>query len=205
MFKAFVANQRRGVVRFTVKISVGCCAYLAFDEYVGCLRRVVGPSMAPTLNKIYDTDPVTRDRRGNLNLFDEYVYFSRNTKNIERGDVVTFARPGKSNGVKRVIALAGDTITPQVPGAGVGKPVLLNEGEVWVESDAGFGYHDSSIFGPIKLDAIEGIGQFSFVPFEKRPRRLSRFIPESAQIRLIIPADTEETDLKSSESLKKED
>ena len=32
---------------------------------------------------------------------------------------------------------------------------LLREGEVWVESDAGHGYLDSSVFGPVPLDNIQ--------------------------------------------------
>ena len=33
--------------------------------------------------------------------------------------------------------------------------VKLEEGEVWVESDAGFGYKDSNLFGPVRADTIQ--------------------------------------------------
>ena len=36
-------------------------------------------------------------------------------------------------------------------------PVKLLEGEVWVESDAGgFGWKDSNLFGPIRVETIKG-------------------------------------------------
>ena len=33
--------------------------------------------------------------------------------------------------------------------------VKLEEGEVWVESDAGFGYKDSNLFGPVRAETIQ--------------------------------------------------
>ena len=33
--------------------------------------------------------------------------------------------------------------------------VQLGEGEVWVESDAGFGYKDSNLFGPVRAETIQ--------------------------------------------------
>ena len=34
-------------------------------------------------------------------------------------------------------------------------PVTLQEGEIWVESDAGFGYKDSNLFGPVKAGSVQ--------------------------------------------------
>ena len=71
--------------------------------------------------------------------------------------------------IKRVIGLSGDTVTPLTFNNKLGQPITLGEGQVWVESDkAGFGYRDSSLFGPLDQHLIEAkvtfiLGNFSHI------------------------------------------
>ena len=136
------------------------CLYL--DQHVAGFRRVEGPSMCPTLNKnefteekFKDTDDYNGTRE--YVLKPDFVYFTRKF-DLGRGDVVVLEDPKNrnSNLVKRVVALPGDQILPLGFNKERKDPVKIKEGEVWVESDAGFGYKDSNLFGPVRLETIWG-------------------------------------------------
>jgi len=143
-----------------VKVGIGAAAYFYFDKNIGCLRQVEGASMIPTFNNHFDNINFSTARPATL-FSRDIVYFTRNKQKLERGDVVFLTRPRKDNVrlVKRVVGVEGDTITPVGVGGALTEPRQLREGEVWVESDAGHGYLDSSVFGPVPLENIKGVGR----------------------------------------------
>ena len=135
--------------------------FLYFDSHVGAIRAVEGPSMSPTLNPREYTEEKFEDKstdfisRESISRID-YVYFSRKFK-PQRGDVVVIEDPKSSNNIliKRIIALPGDRIVPLGINKVEKEPIKLSEREIWVESDA-WGYKDSNLFGPVKVEAVQG-------------------------------------------------
>jgi len=193
--KLLVKQTTINTLKQAVQVAVGFAGFIYFDQNWGCARSVIGPSMAPTLNKtVGRVSERFNEKVGVDEEYSDYVYFSRNTKKLERGDIVFFTRPKSISDrlIKRVVGLEGDTIQPLSVGATVRDPIVVKEGEVWVESDAGFGYLDSSVFGPIKVDDIEGIAQFAFPLFYPLSsyRFLTRDIPAEIKSRLQIPSAT---------------
>lgn len=180
------------LAKFTAKtygsLAVGAGALLVYDQNVGCLRSINGPSMTPTFNDYFDNyKGFTINKQVIVN---DIVYFSRNTKKIERGDIVLFKRP-KTNTyiVKRVVCLPGDTVTPVLPGGAEGEPVQLGEGQLWVESDAGLGHADSNFFGALPREAVEGIAQICIAPHSSTIiRRLYNQIPKHVEGRIHVPS-----------------
>ena len=51
--------------------------------------------------------------------------------------------------------MSGDQIVPLGLNSEKKEAVKLAEGEVWVESDAGLGYKDSNLFGPIRAQTVQ--------------------------------------------------
>lgn len=133
-------------------------AYIAYDYSVGGFRSVSGPSMRPTLNPLPLNIDLLDSRYSTIPSTDVF-HFSRHF-DLSRGDVVYLTSPRNSSTslVKRVVALPGDTIQPLgLPGQKeASSPVTLSEQQVWVESDAGPGYSDSDLFGPVDLKLIHG-------------------------------------------------
>lgn len=144
----------------------GGVSYLYYDQHVGGLRRVIGPSMVPTFNLQHFHDPNIFERENISSTSRDIIYFSRDFS-LSRGDVVYLINPRTKNSyiVKRVLGLPGDTVKP----LGVVKDqetesVTLSEGQVWVESDAGLGYADSNLFGPVNITNIKGKIQWAIRP-----------------------------------------
>ena len=135
--------------------------FLYFDSHVGAIRAVEGPSMSPTLNSREYTEEKFEDKspdfisRESISKID-YVYLTRKFK-PQRGDVVVIDDPKSANNIliKRIIALPGDRIVPLGINKVEKEPVKLSEQEIWVESDA-WGYKDSNLFGPVKVEAVQG-------------------------------------------------
>lgn len=145
---------------FSAVVGAGV-GYLYLDQNVAGIRCVQGPSMAPTLNATEYTEEKFKENE--LGLSDaeyskpDWVYFTRKF-DLNRGDVVILQDPKSNNNIlcKRIIALQGDIIVP-IGFNNVKKvPITLQEGEIWVESDAGFGYKDSNLFGPVKAGSVQG-------------------------------------------------
>lgn len=173
-----------------------------YDQNIGCLRRVSGTSMTPTLNRQYQTAGNYETARSDpARYHSEWVYFKRDIKNLERGDIIFLTHPKKrDNLTKRVVGVEGDTITPFSVGSKEKSPIVVAPGEVWVESDGGPGYLGSSVFGPVPLECVQGIGVFMIA---SRPNdnflMLERDIPAHVEPRLVIGSKTissNETELK---------
>jgi len=136
-------------------------------------RRVTGPSMQPTINPTCnsDTDPLYsptwviiqkwspntyRDTQRRMDRGEEVV------TRYSRGDLIVYTTPHDPSRValKRVVGLAGDSVTP-IPGyAGQSnpEPVIIPYNHVWVEGDINDRAKsiDSNYFGPISQHLIKG-------------------------------------------------
>lgn len=172
-------------------------AYIAYDYNVGGFRSVSGPSMRPTLNPLPLNIDLLDSRYSTIPSTDVFHFTRRFT--LSRGDVVYLTSPRNSSTslVKRVVALPGDTVQPlglpnqrEAP-----SPITLSDQQVWVESDAGPGYSDSDLFGPVDLKLIHGklgwvvspnTGSWNFLGYrtirsELSPKRLARVSPRAEQ------------------------
>ena len=133
---------------------VGVLFYIAYG-----VSKVDGDSMYPTL---HDKD---------------MIIYSRLEKDFKRGDIIAIDMGNGEGFVKRVAAVAGDTVNisegivyvngrewkvEKAMGETVtfkGKveyPVILQENEVFVIGDNRENSEDSRIFGPIQTDSIKG-------------------------------------------------
>jgi len=147
-------------------------AYLYIDQNIGGLRQVDGPSMSPLLNKYeyslekFKDNPNSPGDRDLTNRIDNILFVRK--FDLKRGDVVILEDPKikHSTLIKRVVALPGDQVVPLGFNNVRKDPVKLKEGEVWVESDAGgFGWKDSNLFGPIRVETIQGKATYATGPF----------------------------------------
>jgi len=169
-------------------------SYLVFDQYVGGVRTVNGPSMIPTLNTELEPPTVVLNKeywnkwRGGR----DYVFFTRLNKTYSRGDVVLLDHPKAGTKlVKRVVGLPGDQVRPLGVNNTVREPVTVPTNCLWLESDAGFGYRDSSVFGPVDQELVWGTVKKAVRQGNVLNRNCWRDIPaqlpDSAKDRLIIP------------------
>jgi signal peptidase I len=171
-------RRRRGHLPAGVTITLRLIALLVVAAAIAVLLRVyvVQPfwipseSMEPTLHGCSGCDD---DRL----LVDKLSYRIRA---VHRGDVVVFHRPAaaptpETDLIKRVIGLAGDTLSahggrvyvgerpliepyvnPACDGTADFAPVVVPAGEVFVMGDNRCNSTDSRVFGPIKRSSIVG-------------------------------------------------
>lgn len=138
----------------------------ATNDYLIELTPITGRSMSPTLSPLYHT---TGSR-------DTLLWLKwRPTRDLQRGDIVLYHTPLRAEGsaVKRVIALAGDTVIldPRRRPDGEGVPaertaarnwdamaprVEVPYGHVWVEGDNWRASQDSNHFGMLSKSLIVG-------------------------------------------------
>ena len=115
-------SYTRPVSRFFLSLKLFFIAHV-FVEYVGVPRVTSGPSMLPTLNARGDCVWISKlHRRG---------------KNIQVGDVVSFAHPlvpGESVS-KRVVGMPGDFVLRDTPGSESNMMIQVSAVEVEVELD----------------------------------------------------------------------
>lgn len=188
-------NATKAVVRIAGGFTAASLVTLYVDQNIVGVRIAHGPSMSPLLNKIEFTEAKFADRknpnRDSLNRND--IVILKRKFELERGDVVVLEDPKRKYNtlIKRVVALQGDQIVPLGFNDVLLDPVTLQEGEAWVESDAGgFKWRDSNLFGPIRLEAIEGKAIFATSTFPlswvTETRRIVSEVPESAQTRVTV-------------------
>jgi len=198
MIGTFLLTFAKDFVKSTAKITTsvvgGGLAVVYLDQHVAGFRRVDGPSMSPTLNKDeHNAVKLEEDYDGNRDRLnhDDYVYFTRKFE-LGRGDVVILDDPKSRNNIlcKRVVALAGDQVVRLGVNSVRRETVQLEEGEVWVESDAGFGYKDSNLFGPVRAETIQGKVEYAGQVYPNRlfshTRRIVSAVPEGALARVTV-------------------
>lgn len=148
-------NWIHTILEFGIIIVVICGLF----RIVMGISYVEGESMYPSL---HDKDMVVYKRLGKV---------------YERGDVIAFDRPGDKKFVKRVVAVAGDTVnleegrlyvngkeqdekwaygeTNRVKG-GITFPITVSDGEVFVLGDNRENSEDSRMFGPVRISDTDG-------------------------------------------------
>ncbi|KAL4075961.1 peptidase S24/S26A/S26B/S26C [Scleroderma citrinum] len=119
---------------------------LAFTQYFYTVKTIRGRSMQPTFNPDTST-------------WNDIVVFDRTSVKsgspVSRGDIISLKNPtddGKTL-IKRVVAVAGDTIKTLPPYPL--NEVVVPEGHIWVEGDQPFRSLDSNSFGPIPLALVD--------------------------------------------------
>lgn len=159
-FTNWVKTSVKQTTKILLYSGVSGAVYLYYDQNHGGLRRVRGPSMQPTFNSVIlpNIDVADYQKSSSYQPPSDIVYISRNYS-LSRGCVVYCLHPKRGTKlVKRVIGIEGDTIQPRgLKGAAVPPaPITLQQGEVWLESDAGQGYSDSDLFGPLPQSLVLG-------------------------------------------------
>lgn len=128
--------------------------YVVFNSHVATVMSVTGPSMWPLLNGGHKADEPNRDDKVLVNLL--YPL-----DNLQRGMVVVFRSPRNPERVviKRIVALAGDAITPsEEECTGGRKEIIVPYNHMWVEGDGKDPKKnlDSNTYGPITQSLILG-------------------------------------------------
>jgi len=196
--KNFGVNLAKSLIwnaKLAVPVGCGVALYLHYEKTSGGITRVSGPSMLPTLNHYHfeagkDRSSCLPDP-GNLHPAEDFIIYNRQFE-LSRGDVVMLKEPKKGGIiVKRVLGLPGDSITPLTFGLEEGEPLTLGEDQVWVESDhKGFGYRDSSLFGPVSRNNIEAKVTYAFHPNWEwlwfNGRTIESLIPEGVKGRIKV-------------------
>jgi len=179
------------IALYTAGIAIGGTSLFFFDKHIGGFRTVEGPSMRPTLNaQLYadfnDRAPIS-DKR-------DTVVFTRSVQDLTRGDIVIVKSPRTSkNIIKRVVGLEGDSVKPlgvnNIPKT---TSVTIPTNHIWVESDAGFGYQDSSIFGPVETSLVQAkVKYFADDSSKFKPwsyQSVDKNLPPSVLTRLYTPS-----------------
>ena len=181
------------VTRITLKVGLGVVGYLAFDSHVATFRRIEGPSMSPTINateykvsKFNDLDEFVPVREQLASP--DFILFWRKF-DLERGDIVLVVDPKNPNLyiTKRLLGLPGDTVVPLGFNATRKDPIVVPDNKVWLESDAGYGYKDSNLFGPVNIADVQGKADYCVNVLNLSIRSLwSTPIPEHQSSRLTV-------------------
>jgi len=181
-------------LKYSALLFTGYQGYIYTDANIGGIALVEGPSMRPTLNNFAVEESWNFDPNKISNIVDtptkDIVYYEREFV-VGRGDIVILQDP-KTGGrrIKRVIGVPGDTVTPLTFGNQLGEPLTLKESQFWVESDkAGFGYRDSSLFGPVDQQLIEAkvtliVGNLSKIYW----KTVEPLLPSHAEGRVKVPS-----------------
>lgn len=162
-------KKRKRIIRVMIQtliefISIIAVIFLAF-QFIWGIGTVDGMSTYPTLHD-----------------GDRAVYY-RLEKDIAKGDVVVLDRQEDGIFIKRVAAVAGDTVSIQdgslyvngrecviesaagktiVPDSGIEYPLRLGDKEVFVIGDNRENSEDSRHFGAVKTEEIKGKVLFYF-------------------------------------------
>lgn len=152
----------RWVIEVVVIVAAAFVLALLVQQFIVKPFAIPSPSMEPTLVE------------GDRVLVNRLVYHFHPP---QRGDVVVFHppdRPGSDPFIKRVVAVAGDTVAvhegvlylnglptdepyiKEYPIEGDYPETTIADGYVWAMGDNRNNSGDSRVFGPVSLDAIMG-------------------------------------------------
>ncbi|TVY35391.1 Mitochondrial inner membrane protease subunit [Lachnellula occidentalis] len=124
-------------------------AVVFFNENVGMVTFISGPSMYPYLNTNYN-ESQSKDAC--------WVNKWKPAENLKRGMLVSFWSPAHPEvlAVKRVIALPGDKVVTRAPYPMPTVDIPCNH--IWVEGDNKDGTKtlDSNYYGPISTSLVQG-------------------------------------------------
>jgi signal peptidase I len=139
-------NTLRWMLEVVVIVAAAFLLALLIQQFVLKPYVIPSPSMEPTLVE------------GDRVLVNRLVYHFRGP---ERGDVIVFHPPGAEKGsepfIKRVVAVAGDTVSvKEYPIVEDYPEVTVAPGYIWAMGDNRNNSGDSRRFGPVSEDAIIG-------------------------------------------------
>ncbi|KAG4437072.1 hypothetical protein IFR05_007447 [Cadophora sp. M221] len=136
-------------------------AAIFFNDHVGDIACINGPSMYPFLNPSFNED-LSRDFCWNNKL--------NPTKNLKRGMIISYQSPShpEVQVVKRIIAMEGDIVYTRAPCPV--PTVQVPPNHVWVEGDNRDSTKtiDSNTYGPIPLNLITGTATHIIWPWRRR-------------------------------------
>ncbi|KAH7084567.1 peptidase S24/S26A/S26B/S26C [Paraphoma chrysanthemicola] len=168
--------------KWTFRIIISGCTLIYIRDQWVYITPIKGASMAPTINPtVHETG------QKDWLILRPILHRATNPDDIQRGDIVVFWKTNKPEeaGVKRVVALEGDTVYPQrgyaldpdvlatrrLAGLPDGLPdhdddsiladreeggkIVVPYGHVWVEGDNARNSLDSREMGPISKGLIE--------------------------------------------------
>lgn len=150
--------------RFAWNTAVGVALVVAANDYLFEVQPITGQSMSPTLSPDFHT---TGSK--------DWILFSKwkPWKNVERGQLVSYWTPHDPEkiSVKRVIAVAGDTVVPKDRAPGQQRfpfaRVTVPHGHIWIEGDNWRNSKDSNDFGAISLGLVTGKAAYIIKPWER--------------------------------------
>lgn len=142
--------------------------YLVVEYHVATIMSVNGLSMWPLFNGEHKSDEPNQNDKVFVNLL--YPH-----QGLKRGMVVVFCSPRNPERytIKRIVALAGDAITPSSDRYPGGKrEIIVPYNHMWVEGDTKERENnlDSNTYGPITQSLVVGKVMGVVWPF----RRISR-------------------------------
>ena len=149
-------------------------------------QRVTGPSMQPTINSGCESDHDAsysptwvlvqkfgpnsiRDLNKRSREHKQAAGQETVTTKHNRGDLVVYQTPHDPEkiAVKRIVAVAGDTVVPMQGYPGGQEPVVIPFNHLWVEGDVNDRKKsvDSNYFGPISRALVKGQVTFLWSPW----------------------------------------
>ena len=152
-------DKKLGILRFEKEFIVIAIAVFLLLKFVVGLSWVSGNSMYPTLKN------------------NQPVFYNRLAKNYERGDIVSIRMPSGEYMVKRIVAVAGDTVdlrdgtvyindvaesgdwvtqASEPQSVTVSYPLTISEGHVFVLGDNREVSIDSRTYGQMAMTQIRG-------------------------------------------------
>lgn len=137
------ASRTKCIKSFVSGFMVAVPVTVTFLDRVGCIARVEGSSMQPSLNPAGRTcsDVVFLNR------------WSVRNYEVQRGDIVSLVSPRNPDQkiIKRVIAVEGDIVKTL---GYRNRYVKIPSGHIWVEGDHHGHSLDSNSFGPVCLGLL---------------------------------------------------
>ncbi|KAF1811554.1 LexA/Signal peptidase [Eremomyces bilateralis CBS 781.70] len=147
----------RQYARFPYRAGLAFATGILINEKLASPLAIEGSSMHPALSPDYHATG-RKDR----------VVFTKwgAAHDLKRGDVIAFWTPHDPEkiGVKRVVAVAGDTVVPRSDKYPLREEVVPFN-HVWVEGDNERDTKDSNDYGPISKALIHGKASYIVWPF----------------------------------------
>lgn len=134
-------------------------ALIFFNDQVGELAIVGGPSMYPYLNEGFDRT-LTKDicwvSKLSPSFSPKFFTSPSSATGLKRGMVISLRSPSQPEvyAIKRVVGLPGDTVVTRKPYPT--PTALVPAGHIWVEGDNARWSLDSNTYGPVPLNLVKG-------------------------------------------------
>ncbi|XP_065861645.1 mitochondrial ATP-independent inner membrane protease subunit 1a [Euphorbia lathyris] len=136
---------RKALANSSIVANFFCLLHIT-NTYLWSPLLVYGESMLPTLNLSGDVLVVE--------------HFSHRLERVRPGDVVLVRSPSDPTRMitKRIVAMAGDTITflPHPAATERSRTIQVPKGHIWIQGDNMYASTDSRHYGPVPYGLIQG-------------------------------------------------